>query len=252
MKLSRYLISLICLVALFSCEERHPAAFDDICGVYFYNLSPTMAVVDSTDFTFVYESEDEVVFPVRIQMIGRAKDHDAEIDVTVTSDNAQEGVDYMLPARPVMPAGASYTDYELVLKRTDALKSEKKIVMLEIKANEHFDLPVTEIEQINGVVSTLRYKICFSDMFTSAPKSWDANLIGTFTQQKFELICDVMDIDPDDFNDPSKITLAKLLYISVEMTAYVKEQVEKKQNGEPYDKNAFDPVTGDPLKFTKG
>lgn len=250
MKTCKYILIVMSLLGIISCQERHPASFDDICGVYFYNLSPTMSVVDSTDFTFVYESGDEVAFPVRVQLVGRAKDTDSEIDILVTSDNAVEGVDYVLPESARMPAGASYMDYQLVLKRTEALKSEKKMVMLEIRANEHFDLPVTEIEQINGVVSTLRYRIYFSDMFTSSPKSWDANLIGTFSQQKFELICDVMDIDPNDFNDPSKITLAKLLYISVEMTAYVKEQVEKKNNGEPYDTKAFD-AAGEPLKFTK-
>lgn len=251
MRLFRNILTITAIFGIISCQERHPALFDDICGVYFYNLSSTMAVVDSTDFTFVYESEDEVVFPVRVQLVGRAKDTDSRIDIAVTSDNAIEGVDYILPDNAVMPAGTSYMDYELILKRTDALKSEKKMVMLEILANENFDLPVTEIEQINGPVSTLRYKIYFSDMFTSSPKTWDSNLIGTFTQQKFELICEVMDIDPNDFNDPSKITLAKLLYLSVEMTAYVKEQVEKKNNGESYDPKAFDPITGEPLVFTK-
>ena len=61
----------------------------------------------------------------------------------------------------------------------------------------------------------------------------------------------MLDIDPDDFNDPSKITLAKLVYISTEMTYYVREQVRKKDAGEEYDVNAFDPVTGSGLVFTK-
>ena len=88
-------------------------------------------------------------------------------------------------------------------------------------------------------------------MFTKAPATWDANLVGEFTQQKFELICKVLEIDPDDFNDGSKITLAKLMYISTEMTYYVKEQTLNKAAGNDYDEMAFDAVTGQPLIFTK-
>ena len=86
-------------------------------------------------------------------------------------------------------------------------------------------------------------------MFTKAPAAWDENLVGRFSQQKFELICDVLDIDPADFNDPTVITLAKLLYISAEMTAYVKDEVAKMDDGLPYDENIIDLATGLPLEF---
>jgi hypothetical protein len=92
-------------------------------------------------------------------------------------------------------------------------------------------------------------RIYFSDMFTKAPAAWDKNLLGEFTQQKFELICKVLQIDPDDFNDPAVITLAKMLYISAEMTAYVAEQKESRDAGMEYDRAAFDSQTGEPLTF---
>ena len=139
----------------------------------------------------------------------------------------------------------------MTLKRTPALKAEKKSIEFEVRANENFALPVTEMIQISDTVTTLKYTIYFSDMFTKAPVAWDANLVGEFTQQKFELICDVLDINPDDFNDASKITLAKLLYISTEMTYYVREQERNKAEGLEYDENAFDPETGLGLVFTK-
>jgi hypothetical protein len=88
-------------------------------------------------------------------------------------------------------------------------------------------------------------------MFTSAPVAWDTNLLGEFTQQKFELICKVLEIDPGDFNDPSLMTLAKQLYISSEMTAYVRGEIARKEAGESYDPDAFDHQTGEPLSFTK-
>ena len=208
-----------------------------------------MSVTDSLDLTFVYEAGDEMEVPVKVQLLGRSADQDRPLAVTVSSDNAREGVDYVLPQQAVMPAGASSVDYVVVLKRTDALKSERKMIHLTLHANEHFDLPVSKMEQIADTVSIVDVRIYFSDMFTKAPAAWDENLLGEFTQQKFELICKVLHIDPADFNDPSVITLAKMLYISAEMTAYVTEQKENRNAGQDYDEDAFDPQTGEPLTF---
>ena len=208
-----------------------------------------MSVTDSLDLTFVYEAGDEMEVPVKVQLLGRSADQDRPLAVTVSSDNAREGVDYVLPQQAVMPAGASSVDYVVVLKRTDALKSERKMIHLTLHANEHFGLPVSKMEQIAGTVSIVDVRIYFSDMFTKAPAAWDENLLGEFTQQKFELICKVLHIDPADFNDPSVITLAKMLYISAEMTAYVTEQKENRNAGQDYDEDAFDPQTGEPLTF---
>ena len=240
---------MLSLLALVACQERTPEFFQDITGVYFNNTSATMSVTDSLDLTFVYEAGDEMEVPVKVQLLGRSADQDRPLAVTVSSDNAREGVDYVLPQQAVMPAGASSVDYVVVLKRTDALKSERKMIHLTLHANEHFDLPVSKMEQIADTVSIVDVRIYFSDMFTKAPAAWDENLLGEFTQQKFELICKVLHIDPADFNDPSVITLAKMLYISAEMTAYVTEQKENRNAGQDYDEDAFDPQTGEPLTF---
>jgi hypothetical protein len=131
------------------------------------------------------------------------------------------------------------------------LKKEKKNITLELRENEFFSLPVAKMDQIADTVSILRLDIAFSDMFTKSPVAWDSNLVGEFSQQKFVLLCKVLEIDPADFQDASVITLAKLLYISAEMTAYVEEQVSRKAEGLEYDQDAFDPVTGEPLSFRR-
>ncbi len=237
------------LTVMVSCQERNPDLFLDLSGVYFNNISGSLTAADSLDLTFVYESSDELIVPVRIQLVGRSSSQARPLDISVTSDNAVEGVDYVLPESPVMPADASEAVYELVLKRTDALKRERKMVELCIHRNECFDLPVTEIIQGPDTISTLSLRIFFSDMFTKAPAAWDENLVGKFSQQKFVLICRVLDIDPADFNDPGIITLARLLFISSEMTDYVSRQVELRNAGLEYDKEAFDALTDEPLTF---
>ena len=238
------------IVLALSCQERNPAFFDDIEGVYFNNLSATMSVTDSLDYTFVYEAGNEIEVPVKVQLVGRPSDKDRSVDIIVESDNAVEGTDYILPQNAILPAGMSQTDYIVRLLRTPALKQERKMIRLEIRENEHFSLPVTEMIQTGDTVSTLVCRVYFSDMFTKAPVAWDVNLLGIFTQDKFNLACRVLSIDPDDFNDVAVITLAKQLFISKEMTEYVNEQLRKKNAGEEYDVNAFD-QNGSPLIFTK-
>ena len=245
----RYITYMLLFLALTACQERNPELFKDINGIYFNNTSSTMSVTDSLDLTFVYEAGDEMEVPVKVQLLGRSAEYDRPIAVTVYSENAHEGVDYILPDQAVMPAGASSVDYVVVLKRTPAIKQERKMICLTLHANEHFDLLVSRMEQIADTVSIVDVRIYFSDMFTKAPAAWDKNLLGEFTQQKFELICKVLQIDPDDFNDPAVITLAKMLYISAEMTAYVAEQKENRDAGMEYDRAAFDSQTGEPLTF---
>lgn len=246
---NRYIIYMLSLLACLSCQERNPDHFQDITGVYFNNTSSTMSVTDSLDLTFVYEAGDALEVPVKVQLLGRTVPQDRPLTITVDSDNAVEGVDYTLPQQAVLPADSSKVDYVVTLHRTDALKQERKMIELTLHANEHFDLPVSQMEQIADTVSIVSLRIYFSDMFTKAPAAWQENLLGEFTQQKFELICKVLQIDPADFNDPSIITLAKMLYISSEMTAYVNEQKENRDAGREYDEDAFDPQTGEPLTF---
>ena len=237
------------LLTLSACSEQTPDEFHDITGVYLNNRTNTNILQDSTDVTFVYQKGDEMQVPVRVQLLGRTSSSAREIGIIVSSDDAQEGIDYTLPEKAEMPAGATTTDYVITLKRTAALKTAKKHVKVTLTANDHFSLPVTKENNANGdEVTTLTYTVAFSDQFTTAPKAWEDDLLGTFTQQKFELACRVLDLDPADFNDSSKMTLAMQSYVSAEMQSYVKQQHDLRNSGEAYDADAFD-QQGNPLLF---
>ncbi len=240
----------LAVFALTACSEQTPEVFQDISGVYFNNRSNTNILQDSTEVTFVYQKGDEMEVPVTIQLLGRPADHDREIALTVTADGAQQGTDYTLPEKAVMPKGETSCDYTVTLKRTTAIKTQKKRIMLTLQANTDFALPVTKETVSNGdEVTTLAYTIIFSDQFTTAPKAWEKGLLGDFTQQKFELACQVLDLDPADFNDSEKMTLAMQSYVSAEMQTYVLQQENLKNQGLDYDHDAFD-ADGKALKYS--
>lgn len=247
-----YLLSAAALTAaLTACDESHPENFRDISSVYFNNRIQGNVLCDSTDVTFVYESGDEMTVPVRVQLLGRTAEYDRPVEISVSSDNAVEGADYMLPEKSsvCLPAGATYFDYDVVLKRTEALRTGKKEIRLELHPNSHFTLSVTELRQTTDTTTVLGYRILFSDMFTEAPAAWDENILGKFSYTKFSLICTVLDIDPADFNDATVMTLPKQMFIYNEITDYIEEETAKMERGEEYDTDIIDPETGRPVEF---
>lgn len=240
-KIKTMLLGALMVAGLSSCSEQTPDVFDDINGVYFNNRTNTNILQDATDLTFVYQKGDDMQVPVKIQLVGRPSEQAREIALSVSSDDAVEGVDYVLPEKAEMPAGETTYEYVITLKRTAILKTQKKQLKLSLQPNSNFTLPVTQETTANGdVVTTLAYTISFSDQFTTAPKAWEDDLLGAFSQQKFELACKVLDLDPADFNDDTKMTLAMQSYVSAEMQSYVKEQQTLRNNGEAYDADAFD------------
>lgn len=239
----------VALTLFAACSEQTPGEFDQIEGVYFNNRSNTSILQDSADVTFVYQKGDEMEVSANVQLLGRPADKDRKVNVVVTSDDAIEGTDYVLPTTSVLPAGATTFNYTITLKRTSVLKTTKKHLLLTLQPSADFTLPVSSEVTSNGdEVTTLTYRIIFSDQFTTKPKAWENGLLGSFTQQKFELICKVLDVDPSDFTDDTKMTLPMQAYICAEMTNYVSEQKSKRDAGEAYDSDAFH-ADGTPLSF---
>lgn len=239
---------MILLLGLGGCNEEEPATFKNINGIYFNNRLANNTIVDSTNVTFVYTSANSMNIAVKIQALGRPVAYSRPIDINVIGGNAVEGTDFKLITTPEMPAGTVSLDYNIQLNRTTILKQEERDIVLALQTNDHFILPFEyQIQSGNDTTTVVRYRIIFSDRFTVAPESWNEDFGGTFSQQKFELICRVLEIDPAEFNSTGGISPSRWQFIFLEICDYVATQVEKKEAGENYDKEAFDPTTGEPL-----
>lgn len=250
MKPRTILTLLILTLAAAGCEESLPRHFDSLEGIYFNNQQNNGMIVDTASYTFIYEDRDQMEVQVRIQQLGRLSPSDRPVALRITSPDAVEGVDYTAPDEALLPANASYFDYPITLYRTEVLKSKIKHLVVELAANDYFRIPFTEQIQSGGdTVSAVRYTIYFSDQFTAPPVGWQTIFVGAFSQQKFELICDVMQIARADFNVEGKISSAKWMYIKSTMTLYVDDQKKLREAGQPYDQQAFD-ESGNPLSFS--
>ncbi len=244
-----YSAALLAGLCLAGCKESLPDNFGAIEGIYFDNRLANNTVIDSAAYTFIYEDADVLEVPVRVQLVGRASAQPRAVDIRVSSPDAVEGTDYTLGGEAVLPAGSVSFDYVVTLRRTAILQQQTKNLLLELRANDNFIIPFTSQLLSGGdTVSAVTFRINFSDQFTAPPVGWRQIFVGAFTQQKFELMCDVMQLPRADFNQAGKISEAKWLYIQSRMVVYVKDQQDLRSSGQPYDERAFD-ENGEPLKF---
>lgn len=247
-QIKQIISGLVLLLGLAACNEEEPALFDPIDGIYFDNRLVNNTIVDSTNVTFVYTRGNTMNVAVKIQTLGNPVPYARPVNISVVGGSAVEGTDYTLPPVAEIPAEATSFAYNVQLNRTAVLKQEDRDIVLELKANDHFILPFEyQVQSGNDTTNVVRYRIVFSDRFTVAPESWDEDFGGAFSQQKFELICRVMEIDPAEFTSPGGISPSRWQYISLGMCDYAGIQVKKKEAGEAYDEEVFDPETGEPL-----
>lgn len=245
-------LGLLFLAGCIACNEEEPEAFQNIDGIYFDNRGSSNTVTDSVYVTFVYTNEDMLEIPVQVQALGRPAPTSRPIAIRVAGGDAEEGTDYELKNAAEIPAGALTLNYTVVLKRTAALKTRDRELVLELQANEHFILPFEyQVQAGNDTVPVTTYRIIFTDRFTVEPEGWNDTYGGDFSQQKFELMCRVLDLDRAAFNRTDGISLSRWYYICLSMTEYVSEQTKLKEAGKPYDTEAFDAQTGQPFTFEK-
>lgn len=237
-------------MGLAACEEQEPAGFREISGVYFDNRGTGNMIVDSTSVTFVYTNDNTMEVSVRVQVLGNPSATERPVAIRVAGGTAEEGTDYELKTAAVIPADSVGLDYVVELKRTPILKEGDKVLVLEVAANDYFATPFDyRVQSGSDTTTVVRYRIIFTDRFTVAPEAWDPQYGGVFSQQKFELMCRVAELDPADFNQAGGVSLVKWRFIALTMDSYIRKEVAKKENGEPYDTEVYDKQTGEPLTF---
>ena len=124
MKTRNIFIWIMLIIGLTACSEEEINTYSADEGIYFnQRIRVGNILTDSTNFTFVYieESQNEAIVSIPVQLVGKATDEPRPVNIKVVGGSAKEGDDFVLPANPVLPAGASSFNYEITLKRSTAL-----------------------------------------------------------------------------------------------------------------------------------
>lgn len=174
-----YMMALVSLMSLASCEKDLPVYSDPTCRLnFYYDISSTSdfeAKLARSAFSFVYGPEEAVDDTIwfEVETMGFVADYDRPISLeqieVAEANNAVVGKHYQSFDTPslqkfyVMPAGKARTKIPVVLLRDASLKTENVVLKVAIKANEYF---------ANGYEPYRERTIEFTDQL-SEPSYWN-------------------------------------------------------------------------------
>lgn len=220
MKKNRIFMLLVLLVAGYGCESE----YEDYSGTDAIYMNET---TDTTRFSFTYVDVDRQVQEIKIKTIGQVYDYDRTVNLKITPVNAVEGVDFEpLAEQYVVKAGENSLVVPIVMIRTGALQKEEKVIDMELLENEYFKTyyDYGSGDRVTWVkTNRLKQTLIFSEFMNQRPATWDPYVLGTFSQKKFNLICNEMGIAREKFLD-SKYMSYRTNYIASYMKKYLAEQ----------------------------
>lgn len=229
--MKRYVLALVCALPLLmaACDRK----LDTWSG---RDVAYIDSTVDSTTVSFVYMDTEVREYNVNLYLryMGQVAQRPRQIAVRVAETNATEGVDFA-PLEPsyVVEPDHTFAFFTLTLLRNESLKDQEKYIIVELVANEDFDLlypsdrPTATSDEL---FSKVRYKISFSEMMLEPPKTWREYQFGKFSPEKFQVICDVMEIPRETFVQGTYMTPGRANFIASYMKAYF---IEMEKAGTP-------------------
>ena len=233
---------IIPLLALFACQESEIQLYSGEEGIYFANRTSAQLLQDSTSFSFIYYDYDSTDVTVKVQTYGRAQQADREYDLSIWSDDAEEGVDYRLLSQPIIPKGETAQDFLVRIYKTAALSEGSKHIHFRLAANENFTTRyLQEISAAGDSTGTLSYEIIFSNTYSVPPAGWVKQFGGTFKPEKLDLLVKLFpEVKRTDYNESGAITYAKWVYMQKTVTDYIHQQLQYYLIGVTYDPFIFD------------
>lgn len=218
MKTNTIMVLLALLTVAYGCQSE----FETYSGENVIFMNQT---TDTTRFSFTYvDSKFETqTQEIKIKTIGEVCDYDRVVNIKFTLTKAVEGTDFEpLEENYFVKAGETTLVIPIVMKRTEALQTEARIIDMELQENEYFKTyyDFGSSDSITWVnTNRLRQTLIFSEFMTQSPSQWNPYILGTFSPKKFKLICEEMGIAREKFLDYSYMG-ARSMYIGKYMNKY--------------------------------
>ena len=216
----RYIAILIISLTtwLYACETEM-MGYEGESGIYFMMQKPPASgygdpeqyeYVDTTLIPFAMFTAKDTVLPIRVRITGDVVDHDRYFTIRVvdTLTTAKEGEDYEPFEKRWFPFGIIYG-------------SKDKVVN-----------PIVHVIGINDQVVI--------------PKQWTMNYWGAFSPTKFKLVCEVLGLTMQDFEDYKTMNSNRAKALAQNFDRYLKE--EKAAGRTVMDKD----VAGNEFEMTMG
>lgn len=219
-----------------SCSQEEIQVYKDTNNIYFsYSVFPAVhnaPLIDSIGFSFALDNpaikERIYMLPVRVQ--GRVSDTDRKIKLTVDpSSTAVLGTHFSLPENIVMHAGKEVDSIPITVHRTADMKSKSFTAVLNLEENEFFTTNMkSKVTNVltQKTISHISFELTFGDQIIQ-PKGWFTGFLGAFSAKKFFLMCELMSLKPQMFNQPTGsagLTIPDMQYYQSFMKRYLVDQ----------------------------
>ncbi len=184
------LLPVLLLSILYSCKKETLKTYDTADNIYFHFTSAQ----DSLDVTFAYSeaSVQDSVVNIPVYVTGVPINHDRTFTVEIDpSSTAIENTHYVLPETFTIHAGQVIDNIPIRLIRTQDIKDEEVILILQLKTGGDFK------SDLEGERDRQTFKISFSDILVPGPY-WSNSVFGTFSVKKVQLLREVAGM-PFDF-----------------------------------------------------
>lgn len=195
---------------------------------------------------------------LNVKLFGNTAPVDRKFSIRVETDPedenaAKDGVDYIMPPLEyVIAAGKAETPIEIEVLRRPGLKDSPRRFRINLVESDelkfHFSRAIG-YKDVTGETVTrpidLQRVIRIDESFPM-PGWWDFRgqpYFGTWSQTKAALICDVMEIDREDWIDKAKLSAGYLKFCGAFMKRWLDEQNAKDPDNPVLDEN------GEPMKM---
>lgn len=250
MKLIRILMQLAIIAAItFSCTKDLDT-YEGENGIYFdtrYGNAVLSRDTIRVSWGMKPSSVTSQTVGLRVLLMGNTAPYDRKFNVEVgyepgDENGAEAGIDYVeLPREFCIPANEAETTIEVTLLRRQGLAEKPRRVTVKLVESKELKFLYTRTTNIavNEEVITrpidLQRVIYMSEGFPQ-PAWWSyygTPNFGTWSEKKAALICDVMNIDREDWVTIGKLEAGFLTYCGRFMHRWLQENPQTEEDGTP-------------------
>ena len=240
------------LLALAFCAgcEKDIATYQGGSGIYFDTRD---MYLDTIFVTWGLKNSDvtEQDLQLKVCLYGNTADYDRTFQVEVVAEEgvlgAKEGVDYLpVTTTCTLPANAAEAYVDLKLLRSDNLHMQPKRFTVKLKESDDlrflYSRETIEYADENDSVGFIRpidyQRVIYMDESFPMPGWWyvyGETIFGTWTATKASLICEVMDIDREEWikSDGNGLSQGYLKFVGKYMYRWLEEHPQIDEDGKP-------------------
>lgn len=193
----------------------------DISGSFYNQNIDSLGV----SFAFIPTTTTDTIFKIPVSVQGQMSEVDRTVKVSVREEStAQQGVHFDIPDEVVFGANLRFDSIPVTLYRTPDMKNESFTIVLELLANDDFDVNMKD-EVTDVLTGEVKYYTVFQltvNDILETPQYWFEPYLGVFTAKKMTLMSELLGIPLNLYTN--LVSLAETQYQGQFMQRYLNEQ----------------------------